>query len=79
MPFPESKFAQVMPSKAHGVLVRLAIESLDDDEGISDDAYQTMRELFTLLGVDAERVWRKVKANDNRWYLPEGWNMEVPF
>lgn len=79
MPFPDSKFAKVTPSEVHDVLTRLAIKSLDDDEGINEDAYLALRELADLLGVEAERVWRKVKANDNRWYLPEGWDLEVPF
>lgn len=77
MPFADSKFAQVMPPASHRVLLDMAVKLLDDDEGVSSEAFDAMVGVFALLGVDASGVFGRAKANDGRFYLPE--DFSIPF
>lgn len=77
MPFTGSKFAQVMPASAHQRLLDMAVKLLDDDEGISGEAFDAMVRAFSVLGVDASGVFSRVKRNDGRFYLPE--DFAIPF
>ena len=51
---------------------KLAIALLDDDDGINSDAWDILR--LILIGEGHDDIIDAVKAQDGRFYLPEGWN-----
>jgi phytoene/squalene synthetase len=55
----------------------LAIKLLDDDEGITDDAFQALRDLGKELQLKnwLVQLGEQVKATNGRFYLPEGHTM----
>lgn len=63
------------------------IALLDDDEGISNDAYDALRGFVSSLGKTHEShkqtvdeqcgdIWRAVEATQGRNYLPEGHDLQ---
>lgn len=55
----------------------LAIALLDDENGISEDAYQALRDLGKELQLKnwIVQLSQQVKAQDGRFYLPEDHTM----
>jgi hypothetical protein len=55
-------------------LVRLAVSLLDTEQGISEQSYDCLRELFLLEGM--KKAWtsinNKVDACDGFFFLPKG-------
>ena len=61
------------------LVTRFVTICLDDDDGISENAYNTLLDLFNAVldedgwkqvGSDLERIIRNVRATDGRFYLP---------
>lgn len=51
---------------------RLAIDILDDENGISDKAYQSLQTLEATVAYDScYDIFQAVNANEGRYYLPE--------
>lgn len=48
----------------------LAIALLDDDNGISNEAWELLQPLLLAAG-DCDDILRNVAVADARWYLPE--------
>lgn len=53
----------------------LALVLLDDDDGISTPAWETLKQMLE----DDPEVWNEdiieaIKVQDGRWYLPKGWD-----
>ncbi len=60
-------------------LKRFVIAVLDDQEGIPSAAYYLLLELVAEVGSprlqdELRDILAKVKAQDDRWFLPEDWN-----
>lgn len=55
----------------------LAIKLLDDENGISEDAYQALRDLGRELRMNnwLTQLHAQVKATEGRFYLPEDHTM----
>lgn len=50
----------------------LAVKLLDDNEGITTDAYDTLRNLLDAEG-GSDDIILSVRSQDDRCYLPEDW------
>lgn len=62
---------------------KLCIKLLDDDHGISREAYEELLEMASiingirnLIGKDSntQDIFNHVKATDDRFYLDKNWN-----
>lgn len=53
----------------------LCVFLLDDENGINQDAYNTLLDVATTFLTDYEvrKLSEAVKAADGRYYLPKGW------
>ena len=57
-------------------ICKVLLALLNDDNGISEDAYKALRELidseFTIIPLAVRDILNRVEATDGRFYLPEG-------
>lgn len=58
-------------------LRELALELLDDDYGITGDAWAVLYEILEQSEEEYEDIAQAVKNQDGRIYLPENHNIEV--
>ena len=61
---------------------RLIRALLDDDHGISTDAYDALMNWLSCHRAGslelAERISEVAEATDGRWYIPEGVDLSLP-
>lgn len=51
----------------------LIIALLDDSHGVNKRAWKILNDIM-LDDTSLHDIFVAVKANENRWYLPENWN-----
>lgn len=69
-------FLQTKTSEANEATMReLAILLLDDEWGINEKAWRLLRDALEAEGAsgnNCEDIINSVRAQDDRWFLPEG-------
>jgi hypothetical protein len=59
-------------------LRRLALELLDDDHGITQEAWEVLYSLLEKSGEKYEDIVKTIESSDGRVYLPEDHNLYRP-